>query len=754
MKINHSYTLVLLFLFININAYAYEYPADMPPKEQIMFVKKMISINEPVYHYAKEKKDLEILRERVIAELLEPAINEDHIKNLMKTIREDGKWPDIDYEDVSRTGFEHSRHLSNMQELCRAYKKNKSPFFGNNELKDVIDAAFNLWLKHDFICDNWWWNQIGTPDRIVNILLIMDEELSEEQKEKAAPIAGRANLSAWGARPGGDLIKIAGILGKYALFTRDHDTLEKVVETMAKEIHFATDRGDSTDLRGLQQDMSFHHRDDRVTSILSYGLGYANAFADWAAKVAGTKYQFPQESIELLVDFYLDGICKAMAFGKYSDPGAKNRDNTRKGGLHAAGTELPEKLLQASNYRKDELEEIIKIRKGEKESELSFNKFFWHSEYLSHQRPKYFSSVRMFSTRNHSVEEPYNGEGLKNHHLADGSNFINRTGKEYMDIFPAWDWQKIPGTTVVQKPYLPAEDKIQQEGLTDFVGGVSDGVYGAAVFDFKSPLDSLRAKKSWFLFDKEIVCLGSGINSDAEFPVATTLNQCLMNKEVVVMQEDLTKTLNKGEHVLDEVNWVYHDGVTYLFPTAKEVHLKNQKEVGNWQSINQQSTYSSEEVSEEIFTLWLDHGVKPQESTYEYIILPGIEIAEIENYWKNPSIEILSNSPGIQAVHHSGLQISQIVFHEAGEIKLKENIHLIAENPGLIMIHLEGGKIKKLTVSDPSRNLKSFKLNVNSPVKSNDRHVKVVWNEIKGCSEILIKFPQNEYAGKSVVVEL
>src|SRR5688572_21229209 len=54
--------------------------------------------------------DLEIIRDRVIADLLEPALNEELIKTLIKSIKQDGSWPDIDYVDVSRTGFQHSRH--------------------------------------------------------------------------------------------------------------------------------------------------------------------------------------------------------------------------------------------------------------------------------------------------------------------------------------------------------------------------------------------------------------------------------------------------------------------------------------------------------------------------------------------------------------------------------------------------------------------------------------------------------------------
>jgi hypothetical protein len=29
--------------------------------------------------------------------------------------------------------------------------------------------------KNDFICENRWWNQIGTPDQLVRVLLIIEK---------------------------------------------------------------------------------------------------------------------------------------------------------------------------------------------------------------------------------------------------------------------------------------------------------------------------------------------------------------------------------------------------------------------------------------------------------------------------------------------------------------------------------------------------------------------------------------------------
>jgi chondroitin AC lyase len=239
--------------------------------------------------------DLEILRNKVIAEMMQPSVNIRQVSDLMGSIQQNGTWPGIDYVDVTRTGFQHVRHLDNLVTLCRAYKKPGSEFIGDEKLKGVINSALNYWLKNDFICDNWWNNQIGTPDQFVKILLIMDKDLSADQIKKSLAIAYRANLSASGARPSGDRIKIAGILAKNALFQRSDSLFDETLKVIAGEIKFSTGRG-------MQYDYSFHHREDRVTSTLSYGMGYADAFAEWAALVNQTKYSFPDSALNLLID--------------------------------------------------------------------------------------------------------------------------------------------------------------------------------------------------------------------------------------------------------------------------------------------------------------------------------------------------------------------------------------------------------------------------------------------------------------------
>src|SRR5688500_13041224 len=138
------------------------------------------SVPETVHRKTiKGGTDLELIRNRVISDLLQPAVDEVHVKSILQAMSPDGSWPDIDYEDVSRTGFEHARHLQNMLNLSRAFKNPASPFHKNAEMKKAALASLDFWLKNDFICDNWWWNEMGTPHAMINTLLVLDTDLSE-----------------------------------------------------------------------------------------------------------------------------------------------------------------------------------------------------------------------------------------------------------------------------------------------------------------------------------------------------------------------------------------------------------------------------------------------------------------------------------------------------------------------------------------------------------------------------------------------
>ncbi|MFC4870740.1 polysaccharide lyase family 8 super-sandwich domain-containing protein [Negadavirga shengliensis] len=697
-----------------------------------------------------QQNDFATIKKKVVDELMKMDVEDEAVEEILGRMSKDGSFRDINYADLSRTaGFPHRRHTEDLVDLARAYKKEGSTYHQNGMLKERITASLKYWVDHDFFGDNWHNNQITTPTNLVHLMLLMGEELPGDLVQGAQPIIGRAHMEASGARPSGDRIVIAGILAKNLLFMEDHEGFDEVIKIIEGEIKFSTGE------RGMQHDYSFHHRHDRVNNTTSYGYGkYANAFGEWSYYVAGTKYAFSKEKIDQLADYYLDGVYKQLVYGIYEDISVKNRSISNKAGFQPKGTDEVEKMLFSTDYRRDELEEILKLRKGEISPTRSFSKFFWQTEHFVFQRPKFYTTVRMFSTRNRNMEEPYNGPGITTHHRADGTNYLMLKGDEYHDIWPVYDWQKISGTTILQKPKLHGPDNIQLDGLTDFVGAVTDGLYGAVAFDFKSPHDGVEAKKSWFFFDEEYVCLGTDIRSDAGLPVATTINQVLMRSDVTVMQQGEAKKIPHGRRGLDAVKYVYHDKVGYIFPEPVSIQLSNQEEKGRWSDITDQKNISEEVVREDVFMLWFDHGINPENASYQYIVVPNITEGELSGTSAdNRGIEVLANNSEMQAVVNRKLGICQIAFYAPGELQMADGLRVALDRPGMAMLKMEGGRLKSMAVSDPSRKSDQLVLMVSGSYLSRREGIKTSPDPNNSGTQVVVELPQGVYAGKSVVVE-
>ena len=698
-----------------------------------------------------KKDDFTVVKERVQAELMKTPVDDEWVAQILAKMKKDGSFNDINYVDLSRTaGFPQRNHTYNLVYLAKAYKIKTSKYRKDRKLKEQITLSLKYWVDNDFFGDNWHNNQISTPTNLVNLMLIMGDEFPKELVDGAQPIIGRAHMNASGARPSGDRIVIAGILAKNLLFIGDGKQFEQIIKLIEGEVKFSTGK------RGMQHDYSFHHRVDRVNNTTSYGYGkYANAFGEWSYYVANTKYAFSVDKINHLVDYYLDGIYKQLVYGVYTDISVKNRSITHKATFEPRGTLEIERLLFSTDYRKDELKEILELRKGEVKPSASFAKFFWQTEHFVIQRPNYYTTVRMFSTRNRNMEVPYNGPGKPTHHRADGTNYLQLTGKEYHNIWPVYDWQKISGTTIVQKPELPSPEEIQKDGFTDFVGAVTDGSIGGVAFDFISPHDFVKAKKSWFFFDEEYVCLGAAIKSPQELPVVTTINQVLLNSDVTAEVDENVKVIERGKRELEKVKWLHQDKIGYIFPEQTTINLLNQEEQGRWSDITDQKNISEALVSEDVFMLWFDHGEEPENASYQYIVLPDIDIQRLkQKSSNNASIEILSNSKSIQAVKHNVHQIVQSAFYRAGEIAINEGLKLSVQSQGMVLLYLDGSRIEKMIVSDPSRKLNRILLTVSGQYTLSNESIQTYVHPDQNTTMMIIDLPQGVYAGKSVVLDL
>jgi chondroitin AC lyase len=285
---------------------------------------------------------------------------------------------------------------------------------------------------------------------------------------------------------------------------------------------------------------------------------------------------------------------------------------------------------------------------------------------------------------------------------------------------------------------------VASRGTRDFVGGVSDGAYGLAAMDFaRGPL---AARKAWLFLDREIVCLGTGITSSADDPVLTSVNQCLLRGPVTVSDGRQATPLDRGRRELGGLCWVHHDGVGYVFPEKAKVVVAAEKQEGNWHDIVMANR--SQPVTEDVFSLWIDHGTRVSGGQYCYRIVPGVEPDSLEAQAKSHGVEILRNTPAQQAVWHPELKMAMAAFYEPGRMK-SGDLEVSVDRPCLLLARM-GPAALDLAVSNPESRPLKVSVEVNLHLEGDGCE----WLGDRKVSRVTFELLTGEDAGKSVVRRL
>lgn len=659
--------------------------------------------------------DLETIRSRVMAPLLS-APDTKSVGNMIESMKPDGTWADIDYSNKSRSAWPIPAHLSRVAVLTRAYRAHKSALHGDREVLAAALTGLDAWLRLDPQNPNWWWNQIGVPRTLLPIMLLLDVELSEAQREGGLKILRRSKIGMTGQ----NLVWVTDVTAGRGLLENDAELVAKAYRRIAEEIRVSMGEG-------IQPDFSFHQHGPCLYSH-GYGAGFIVDCARIAVRVDGTAMAFPPEKIELLGHLILDGT-QWMARGDATDFGAEGREITRKGQStsHLAGA--ANYMLMLKTGREEEFRALAARASGRPDAPpLVGNRHFWRADFMTHHRPKYYASARMHSKRLANTDGPANSEGLLSHHLADGCFVLMQTGREYRDIYGVWDWQKIPGTTVRQKPELKGSPR--RMGTTEFVGGVSDGTYGLAACNFSR--GSIRAKKSWFFLDNEIVCLGEGIHGDPGGEIVTTLNQCYLQGNVVLSTADSTKVLDRGVHTSEAPQWVWHDSVAYVFLEPAKLRLQNDAKSGSWYASSH--SHPDRQETRDLFTAWIEHGTEPQGATYEYVVVPGIDRDETARYVADMPVRVLANHESHQAVVHDQLGLLGAAFYKPGKIEVRPGLTIEVDTPCLLLAREASAKLQ-LTLANP---------------ENKGAEVSVVVSSGGSNQTIVIPLPDGPHAGSSL----
>jgi len=252
----------------------------------------------------------------------------------------------------------------------------------------------------------------------------------------------------------------------------------------------------------------------------------------------------------------------------------------------------------------------------------------------------------------------YTGAGVTYLYLGDTDTHY--TGTYWATV----DWYFLPGTTAELN--ATPEDAVTDQS---WVGGAQvDETFGVAGMSAHPAGTNLYAKKSWFMLDDEIVCLGAGITStSAGNPVVSTVENRKLGTTgpttftIADTQYSLASPTTWASPVTvttgTGATWCALDGVGgYFFPDgAANLQAQFVPGTGAWTTIN--PTDSDATVYTDYYLkLWFNHGVTPTNAKYAYVILPNRSASSVKAYAANPDVSILSNTeptgatPGIQAV--------------------------------------------------------------------------------------------------------
>jgi chondroitin AC lyase len=630
-----------------------------------------------------------------------------------KGLREDGSWPDVDYVSKDRSAWPASGHVERILTMAKAAESPGTASSQKQVLTKAIHVALAYWQTRDLRCPNWWHNRIGVPLKLCQVALLLGDEFSKSEMDYLKmTVTTRSKV---GDSTAQNRVWLAGINLMYGLVQRDEEAVAKHASTIFGEAVVSDGK------EGIQPDWSFHQHGAQL-QFGNYGASFAIDQVKWWTVLRGTPWAMPKPQQEVMRNYLLEGQNWAIWAGSM-DISCCGRAFSP-GFLKSKGDRIAEIMRRMPILDPSESSQYQAYSKRNAPggtNDLVGFRCFWRSDYMTDRRKDFCVTLKMCSKRVKGSES-LNGQNLSGYYLGDGATYIYRTGEEYTDIFPLWNWRMLPGVTCAQdQGPMPKFGSYQIKA--DFVGGSTDGQNGCAVLDYNR--DGVSAKKSWFFAGDQVVCLGAGIKADARVkaPVATTVNQCLLRGDVRVNSGGSESKLEPGSHAYSDLKWVEHDGIRYTLIEGQKVVASVEHRTGNWSVVVKSPAMPKADVSGDVFSLSIEHGVQPSDGSYGYGIAPAASA-------DRAAFEVLSNNDKLQAVRF-GQGLVEAVFHTAGRLDCGSGHSVGADAPCLVVF--DAGN-QTAALADPTQSLRVIKLEI-------DGH------------EHEVQLPQGQEAGKSIIVK-
>ncbi len=282
-----------------------------------------------------------------------------------------------------------------------------------------------------------------------------------------------------------------------------------------------------------------------------------------------------------------------------------------------------------------------------------------------HHTPDWTFALSMSSSRIANYEST-RGENLKGWYTGEGMTYLyNRELGQYSDQF--WstiDPYRLPGTTVDTFTRTNGSGDSYRSPNNQTGGASILGLYGVAAMHLNTWVSTLGARKSWFIFDNEIVCVGNSVSSaETNSGVETIIENRRLglygNNAFTV--NGATKPSGPGwSETMNGTSWAHLAGsvnggdIGYFFPSSTTVKALRESRAGAMRDLN--TTYgSATKYTRHYLTMYFDHGTNPNNGTYSYVLLPGMSASAVAAYAASPDITILQNNSTATAVRENRL---------------------------------------------------------------------------------------------------
>ncbi|HCY9396286.1 polysaccharide lyase 8 family protein [Staphylococcus aureus] len=513
---------------------------------------------------------------------------------------------------------------------------------------------------------NWWDYEIGTPKSLTNTLILLNGDISSDEKKKyTAPIKTFAPesdkiLSSVGQpeqAKGGNLVDIAKVKLLESIIEEDKDMTKNSIDSFNKVFTYVQSNATGKERNGFYKDGSYiDHQDVPYTG--AYGVVLLEGISQMMPMIKATPFKDSNQNDTTLKSWIDDGFMPLIYKSEMMDLSRGRAISRENETSHSASATVMKSLLRLSDamdnstkakYKKivktsvksdssykqndylSSYSDIDKMKALMEDSTLSTNdltqqlKIYNDMDRVTyHNKDLDFALGLSMTSKNVARYESINNENLKGWHTGAGMSYLyNSDVKHYRDNFWATaDMKRLAGTTTLDNEIL--KDTDDKKSSKTFVGGTKfDDQHASIGMDFENQDKTLTAKKSYFILNDKIVFLGTGIKStdSSKNPVTTIENR--KSNGYTLYTDDKQTTASDNQ----ETNSVFlestnkpKNNIGYHFLNKPKITVTKESHTGKWKEINK--SQKSEDKKDEYYEVTQKHS--NTDDKYGYVLYPGI----------------------------------------------------------------------------------------------------------------------------------